>query len=85
MKSFTNISSTQNAFLVDYLRGTNRSLTVRQARSLFGIQNLRARISELRNLDLVVRTSKTSNGRSNKYQISSRDLWGSRRSVVSTN
>lgn len=84
MKSFTNINGTQTAFLVDYLRGTNRSLTAKQARALFGIHNLRARISEIRDLGLVVRTEKSNSG-SNKYTISARDRWGSRRSVLAEN
>lgn len=80
--AFTNISSTQNAFLVDYLRGTNRSLTVRQAQSLYSIQNLRARISELRDAGLRVRTERTATGRANKYFVSARDIYGSRANVL---
>jgi hypothetical protein len=69
--------NSQNSFLHDFLRGTSRSLTSRQARSYFGILNLRARISELRQLGLQVNTDKTTDGRT-KYWISSRDVWGSK-------
>lgn len=68
---FTNIQSTQNDFLVNYLRGTGRTLTARQAESLFGIKNLRARASELRQLGYRVRTTITQDGRA-KYAISRR-------------
>lgn len=69
--------NTQNSFLHDFLRGTNRTLTSRQAESYFGILNLRARISELRSFGLKVNTDKTADGR-NKYWISSRDVYGSK-------
>lgn len=82
-----NINGTQNAFLVEYLRGTKRTLTAKQAQAWFGIQNFHARLSELRDLGLVVRCEKLSdtrrsNGRRNKYSISSRDVFGSRRSFI---
>ena len=75
--AFTQIKTTQKQFVEQYLRGTDRSLTSRQADSLFGIKNLRARITELRQSGLVVRTAKTQEGLT-KYMISSRDLSGSR-------
>jgi len=75
--SFTNIKTTQKQFLESYLRGTDRSLTSRQADSLYGIKNLRARITELRQSGLVVRTDKTQEGLT-KYMVSARDLSGSR-------
>lgn len=80
--SFTTIKSTQNAFLHNYLRGNNRTLTEKQARSLFNIKNLRARLSELRSAGLVVRSSKTAND-ATAYSISARDVNGSKRSLVS--
>jgi hypothetical protein len=64
-----NNSSTQNSFLLKYLRGTGRTLTVVQAKSRFNIGNLRARMSEIRQAGLRVRTEKTRDGR-NKYSIS---------------
>ena len=75
--AFVQIKTTQKQFLEQYLRGTDRSLTSRQADSLFGIKNLRARITELRQSGLIVRTDRTQEGRT-KYMVSARDLSGSR-------
>lgn len=75
--SFTNIQSSQREFLLGYLRGTGRSLTSAQAKSLFNIKNLRARISDLRSLGYRVRTSTNTVGRT-QYAVSARDIWGSR-------
>lgn len=75
--SFTTIKTTQKQFLEQYLRGTDRSLTSRQADSLFGIKNLRARITELRQSGLIVRKDRTQEGFT-KYMVSARDLSGSR-------
>lgn len=75
--AFTTIKTTQKQFLEQYLRGTERSLTSRQADSLFGIKNLRARITELRQSGLVVRKDRTQDGLT-KYMVSARDLSGSR-------
>jgi hypothetical protein len=77
--SFTTIKSSQREFLVSYLRGTGRELTQPQAESLFGIRNLRARISEIRNMGLRVRTRATATGRI-AYAVSARDVNGSRAS-----
>ncbi|VVC06113.1 Helix-turn-helix domain protein [uncultured archaeon] len=71
----------QNVLLHDYLRGHRNSLTVEEARDRFGIQNLRARMSELRDMGLIVHTEKTKTG-ANRYSISSRDAWGSRASYT---
>ena len=74
---FTQIRSTQNDFLVNYLRGTIVELSSAQASSLYGIRNLRARISELRGMGLRVRTRiNTTNHTS--YAVSARDIFGSR-------
>ena len=78
--SFTKIKTSQKEFLESYLRGTERSLTSTQADSLFGIKNLRARISEMRQKGLVVRKDFTQEGRT-KYMVSARDLSGSRARV----
>jgi len=79
--AFTNITTTQLTFLHDYLRGTNRSLTSRQAESLYGIRNLRARITDLRRAGLRVRTQKNTEGYT-RYSVSARDIYGSRFSLV---
>lgn len=75
--SFTKITSSQNSFLERHLRGTGRSLTSRQALSLYGIKNLRARMSEFRQSGLVVRAKPNKQGRV-AYQVSARDWAGSR-------
>jgi Helix-turn-helix domain len=69
--SFTNLTVPQNEFLVSYLRGTGRVLTSRQADALYGIRNLRARISELRQEGYQVRTQKNTVGTTN-YAVSRR-------------
>jgi hypothetical protein len=75
--SFTTLTSTQNEFLQDYLRGTKREMTVAQARATFGIGNLRARVHELRKAGLNVQSRKNYRGAAS-YWIPSRDLFGSR-------
>ena len=69
--SFTNLTRPQNTFLVEYLRGNGRELTSRQADSLYGIQNLRARMTELRQSGYKVRTHKNTVGTTN-YAVSRR-------------
>jgi hypothetical protein len=78
MDSFVRLKTTQNRFLEDYLRGTNRRLTCRQASATFGIKNLRARMSELRKIGLDVSTvDRTLDGRV-KYGVNSQNQQGSR-------
>jgi hypothetical protein len=74
--AFTTIQTTQNEFLLNYLRGTGRTLTEAQARAQFGINNLSARISELRQMGFRVRTSTNTQGRT-AYAVSRRDVFGS--------
>lgn len=78
--AFTQINLPQNEFLEQYLRGTGRSISSSQARNLFGIQNLRARMSEFRKQGLRVNTELNSRGRT-AYSVSSRDCTGSRARV----
>jgi hypothetical protein len=75
--SFTTLSTTQLEFLEGYLRGTGRSLSAAQADALFGIKNIRARMSECRSAGLKVSRDVNSAGRS-AYRISARDVTGSR-------
>lgn len=75
--SFTTLTTTQNEFLETHLRGTGRTLSARQAESLYGIKNIRARMSELRSAGLKVSRSVNTEGRS-AYSISARDVTGSR-------
>ncbi len=73
--SFTQLTTTQVEFLEKHLRGTGRSLSAAQARATYGIQNLRARMSELRQTGLRVRKSKNTEGRT-AYSVSRRDIMG---------
>jgi hypothetical protein len=73
--SFTTLKSTQVAFLESHLRGTGREMSAAQASALYGIQNLRARMSELRSIGLRVRKSVNTEGRTT-YAVSRRDVFG---------
>jgi hypothetical protein len=75
--SFTTIKTTQKAFLEGYLRGTGASLSGRQADALYGIKNIRARMTEFRQAGLRVRKYKNTEGRA-QYQVSARDVNGDR-------
>lgn len=81
MKSFTTIKSTQNEFLEQFLRGTGRTISSRQAESIYGIKNISARMSELRSAGLKVRRVKNTAGRT-AYTISARDVTGSRARMI---
>lgn len=73
--SFTSLKTTQVAFLEKHLRGTNREMSAAQARATFGIGNLRARMTELRQAGLRVRTGVNTQGRT-VYAVSRRDVFG---------
>ena len=75
--SFTTIKSNQTAFLESYLRGNGRTITAADAKARFGIKNLSARMSELRDAGLVVRVDTATTGRA-RYAVSARDVSGSR-------
>jgi hypothetical protein len=75
--AFTTLSCTQKEFLVNHLRGTGVELTAAQAQATYGIQNIRARMTEIRQSGLVVRTRKNYAGRT-AYAVSARDVFGSR-------
>ena len=60
--SFVNSSKTQTELLVSYLRGTGRGISAPQARSLFGVKNLRARMSDIRQCGYKVRTATNTEG-----------------------
>lgn len=76
-KSFTKLTVPQTQFLEQYLRGTGKTLSERQAVATYGIKNLRARMTDLRNAGLVVRTAENTQGRT-IYSVSARDINGSR-------
>jgi hypothetical protein len=68
---------TQKQFLELHLRGTSKEITVAQARAQYGIQNLRARICEMRQDGLNVQSRKNYRN-AGAFSMRSRDLTGSR-------
>lgn len=73
--AFTNLKTTQVSFLESHLRGTGRQMSAAQAQSTYGILNMRARMSDMRNAGLRVRTSTNTEGRT-AYSVSRRDIAG---------
>ena len=71
----------QKQFLYEHLRGTGRTITADKAAKKYGIKNLRARMSELRDAGLQVNTKATKNG-TVAYSVSARDVNGSRAALV---
>jgi hypothetical protein len=69
--AFATIKSTQKQFLVNHLRGTGRELSAAQAENLYGIKNIRARMTEIRQAGFKVRTRKNTEGRT-AYAVSRR-------------
>ena len=78
--AFTTIKSNQKTFLENYLRGTGKTLTAADAKARFGIQQLPARMSELKAAGLNVKTSIATTGKT-RYGITARDVNGSRAKV----
>lgn len=72
--SFTRLKSTQVAFLEKHLRGTGRYMSAAQASSTYGIQNLRARMTDLRSVGLRIRKTTNTKGRTT-YAVSRRDVF----------
>lgn len=62
---------TQLEQLENYLRGTNRELSAAQAEARFGIRNLSARMTEMRQGGFRVRTRTNSTGKT-AYSVSRR-------------
>lgn len=77
MTTTTQTAFTQAEKVAEYLRGTGRELTAAQARAMWDVRNLRARMSELRKAGLKVRTRINTKG-TTSYSISSRDVNGNR-------
>jgi Helix-turn-helix domain len=73
--AFTQLRTTQVEFLESFLRGTGRELSAAQAEATYGIMNLRARMSELRQIGLRVRKNVNTEGRTT-YAVSRRDVFG---------
>ena len=74
--AFTQIKTSQTKFLETYLRGTGRTLTEDQARALFDVQNLRARVADMRAAGLNVRRVATKTTGKSAYAVSRRDIFG---------
>lgn len=72
----------QKSFIETYLRGTGRTLSAEQARANYGIAQLPARIYEMKQAGLVVKTTKNTSGNT-AYKITARDVTGSRARVFS--
>jgi len=72
--AFTDLLETQHDFLISHLRGTKRELSQKQASANYGIENLRARMSELRSEGFQVRTRKNYEGKTS-YKVVRRMLW----------
>lgn len=79
MANLTKVKN-QKQFLVDYLRGTGKTISEAQANANYGIKNLRARMSELRSAGLKVNTDTNTSGKT-VYSVSARDVTGSRAKV----
>jgi len=80
--AFTTLTMNQTAFLENYLRGTGRTITAADAKARFGINNLSARVSEMRDAGLDVRTETATTGKA-RYRVVARDVNGSRAKVFS--
>ena len=80
--AFTTLTMNQTAFLEQYLRGTGRTITAADAKARFGINNLSARVSEMRDAGLDVRTETATTGKA-RYRVVARDVYGSRAKVFS--
>jgi hypothetical protein len=77
-----NGAKTQLEFLQDHLRGTNESITAKDAVAMYGIKKLGARLYQLKKAGLKVRSFTTGCGRELAYKVSARDLSGSRAKLV---
>lgn len=73
--AFTNLKTNQVSFLETHLRGTGREMSAAQASATYGIMNLSARVSELRQAGLTIRKSKNTEGRT-AYAVSRRNVFG---------
>ena len=73
--AFTQLTTTQKSFLESHLRGTGRAMSSAQARETYGIKNLRAVVSTMRQAGLKVRKQTNTKGRTT-YSVSRRDVFG---------
>jgi hypothetical protein len=72
--AFVKSEKSQNELLVRFLRGKNRTISAPQAEALFGIKNLSARMSELRQAGYRVRVVENTEGKT-AYKIPRRMVW----------
>ena len=72
--AFVKSTKTQTQLLVEYLRGTGRTISAPQASALFGIKNLRARMTDLRQAGFRVSRTENSEGRT-AYRVARRMIW----------
>jgi hypothetical protein len=77
----TNGATNQLQFLQSLLRGTNTSITAKQAGEDFDIQKFHARIFELKQAGLRIRTKRTGTHKELAYKVSARNLLGSRAKI----
>jgi len=80
--AFTTLTSTQKAFVESHLRGTGRTMSSAQARETYGIKNLRAVVSTMRQAGLRVRKELNTTGKT-AYMISRRDELGVQSKIYS--
>jgi hypothetical protein len=71
--------TTQVQFLQKLMRGTNVSLTAKEASDQYGIKCLAARMRDLKDNGFRVRTELTGNHSEISYKVSARDTSGSRK------
>jgi len=81
-KRTTNLNKVKNqkSFIETYLRGTGRTLSAAQARANYGIAQLPARLFEMKQAGLIVKTVKNTTGNT-AYKMTARDVSGSRSKV----
>lgn len=72
------MKQTQNQRLESYLRGTGRELNADQAKLLFGVKNLRARMTDFRQSFLSVNKRKSKTG-TTMYSVPRRSALGDQR------
>jgi len=72
------MKETQNQRLEGYLRGTGRELNASQAELLFGVKNLRARMTDFRQNFLAVNKRKSKTG-ATMYSVPRRSALGDQR------
>ena len=78
--AFTTLTTSQKTFLEQYLRGTNATLSAKQAAATFGIQKLTARVCEMRKAGLKIKRVKNTVGTSS-YKMSRRTVDGSQAKI----